>query len=131
MENIYHHDVLVGIKISTIESGSLPITKENESLQLVTLKHPKGAYLKAHYHSASNVVAAKVQESLFCRKGKVKLDVFGLGPKPPLVQEVVLEEGEMFILLNGGYGITLLEDSELIEHKNGPFMNDKIMIAPA
>lgn len=131
MEKLYSGETLVGIKVSVIPDGSVPITEEGESLQLITLKHPKGTNLKPHYHRATNVMAKKVQESLWCKKGKVKLTVFGPAPLSPFVQEIVLNEGDSFIVLNGGYGITLLEDSELIEHKNGPFMNDKVFISHA
>jgi len=31
-------------------------------------------------------------------------------------------------MMNGGYGIKILSDSELIEVKNGPFVEDKELI---
>lgn len=128
MQKIFSGRTLVGIKVSAFADGSVPITPEKEALQFVSLKHPKGMYLKAHYHNAKQVVASRVQESVIVRKGKVRLDLYGPPPRCRLVKQVILQTGEVFLLLNGGYGITMLEDSELWEHKNGPFMNDKVLI---
>ena len=128
MEKIVYKGKLVGIKVAKLEKGSKPITADDEPLQVVGLKHPKGAYLKAHYHNSKNLIGYKVQESLFVKKGKVKLDIYGPGPKFKYLKYLYLNAGEVFILLNGGYGIHMVKDSELVEYKNGPYKNDKVLI---
>ncbi|MDP6703953.1 MAG: hypothetical protein QF775_00530 [archaeon] len=126
MKKILYKDTLVGIKISSLSEKTSPITDEKEPLQVVTLKHPKEAYLVAHTHTPQERTTAKLQECLIVKKGRIKIDLYG--PNKVMFREIELSEGEMFILQNGGYGIHMLEDSEVIEVKNGPFIEDKEMI---
>lgn len=108
-------------------NGSMPITDPKELVQVVGLKHPRGAYLKAHAHKPRRRVTLRLQEGLVVRKGKIKIDLYA--PETwKKFKSLVLKEGEMFLLLNGGYGIHMLEDAELFEFKNGPFLEDKILL---
>lgn len=127
MEKFVYKNILIGIRIKRLQKGSVPITDPKESVQLVGLKHPKGAYLKAHMHKLRRRVTARLQEGLFVRKGKIKIDLYA--PETwKKFKSITLKAGEMFLLLNGGYGIHIVEDAELFEFKNGPFLEDKILI---
>ncbi len=126
MDKIFYKKILVGVRFTKFDKGSIPLTDEKETIQLLGLNHPKGAYLKAHLHKPIKRVTQNLQECLIVLRGKVKLDIYT--PKKKFIRSVQLKTGQLFILLNGGYGIHLLEDSLLIEAKNGPFLNDKILI---
>jgi hypothetical protein len=126
MEKIFYKETLIGIRLRKIAKGSIPITDENEPLQLVTLKHPKGAYLKAHRHTPKKRVTQCLQEALIVKKGRVKIDLYGPGDK--FFKFIYLKEGETFVLMNGGYGIHVLKDAEILEFKNGPYVEDKVLI---
>lgn len=127
MKKIFYKNILIGIYVKRLEKGSVPITDANEFVQVVGLKHPKGAYLKAHMHKPRRRVTPRLQEGLVVRKGKIKIDLYT--PKSgEKFKSITLKVGEMFLLLNGGYGIHILEDAELFEFKNGPFLEDKILI---
>lgn len=127
MEKIFYKNILIGIWIKKLAKGSAPITNANEFVQVVGLKHPKGVYLKAHTHKPRRRVTLRLQEGLIVRKGKIKIDLYA----PESIKKfksVTVKEGEMFLLLNGGYGIHILEDAELFEFKNGPFLEDKVLL---
>jgi hypothetical protein len=124
--NITYKNKLVAILLKKIPEGSIPHTKESEPLQLVTLKHSEGKYLVAHTHKPIKRETNRMQECLIVKKGKIKLDLYG--PDKKLFKKIILKDGESLILLDGGYGIHILEDSELIELKNGPFIEDKIVL---
>lgn len=127
MEKIFYKKILIGIRVKRLQKGSVPITDPKESVQVVGLKHAKGAYLKAHAHKPRRRVTSRLQEGLVVRKGKIKIDLYA--PKSgKKCKSIALKAGEMFLLLNGGYGIHILEDAELFEFKNGPFLEDKILI---
>lgn len=126
MEKFYHKNNLVAIRITSIQKGSIPITQNNQPVQVVTLKHPKGTYLKAHMHQPKKRITSRLQECLIVKKGKIKIDLFGFDKVH--FKSVYLKEGQVLILVEGGYGITLVEDSEVIEVKNGPFVEDKVLI---
>lgn len=127
MEEIYYKKTLVGIQVRSLKDGSNPITRDEEPLQLLGLKHQKGHYFVPHRHASQQRTTNHLQECLVVRKGKVKVDIYT--PGDIKFKSIVLKEGELFILLNGGYGIHVLEDAELFELKNGPFLgDDKILI---
>ncbi len=126
MEQIIYKKKLVGLLIRSFPKGSLPQTDGKEPLQLVTLKHPKGKYLLAHCHQPKKRKIEKLQECLIIKKGRVKLDIYS--PDKKLIKSIILKTGDCFLLANGGYGIHILEDAEMYELKNGPFIEDKILI---
>ncbi|TSC73340.1 MAG: hypothetical protein G01um101470_146 [Parcubacteria group bacterium Gr01-1014_70] len=127
MEEFYYKKILIGIRVRSLKSGSIPITRDEEPLQLLGLRHPKGHYLLAHRHASMRRATNHLQECLIVRKGKIKVDIYA--PGDIKCKSIILKAGELFILLNGGYGIHILEDAELFELKNGPFRgDDKIRI---
>lgn len=126
MEKIFHNNTLIAIRVKKFKNGSAPLTDPREPLQLVTLKHQKGTYLKAHIHTPKKRVTQRLQECIIVRKGKVKVDLYT--PTKKFFKYIYLTIGETLIVVNGGYGIHMLKDSELFELKNGPFVEDKILI---
>lgn len=128
MDKIFHKGKLIGIKITRMAKLTKPLTDPKEPLQFLTLNHPKGARLKPHYHDSNRLINKQVQECLFLRRGKVRLDIYGPRPVYKYIKYVYLNPGDAFIILNGGYGITMLKDSELFEVKNGPFNNDTVRL---
>lgn len=126
MEKIIYKNKLLGFRLRFIPKGSTPITEGAEPLQVVTLNHPKGAYLKAHMHAPRKRETATLQECLIVKKGRVKLDLYGVDKN--FFKYIYLSAGEMFLLMNGGIGIHVINDAEMIEVKNGPFKEDKILI---
>ena len=127
MPPIVHNHQLLGIKVDKITPGSKPITDPKEFIQMVTLKHPRGTSLPAHYHKPRIRRTTKLQECLIVKKGKVKLSLYS--PEKKLVKKIILKTGQAFIALNGGLGLTVIDDAEIIEIKNGPFKTDKVLIA--
>jgi len=126
MEKIIHQKKIVALVIKTISEGSVPLTDPHEPLQLVTLKHGKGKYLKAHLHTPKRRQTDKLQECLIVKKGKIAVDVYT--ENKLFLKRKILNNGDVLTVMNGGYGIKILSDSELIEVKNGPFVEDKELI---
>lgn len=124
--NYYYRKTLVGIKISYITAGTTPITSPDQPLQIVTLKHKKGSYLKAHTHVPKERRTSRLQECLFVKSGKIKIDLYTTDKK--YVQSLFLKENQTFLLIEGGYGIHIVDDCEMFEFKNGPFVEDKQLI---
>jgi len=126
MTEILYKNKVVGMLIRTIKSGSLPVTDGRHPLQVVTLKHPKGKYLIAHTHKPMVRTTRRMQECLVVRKGRIKLDLYG--PDNKLFKKIILKAGDAYLSLNGGIGIHVLKNAELMEFKNGPFLEDKVII---
>ncbi len=126
MIEICYKNKAIGLLIRKISTGSLPQTKDNEPLQLITIKHPKGKYLVAHMHKSVKLQTSRVQECVVMRKGRVRMDLYGSDKK--WFKRVILRAGDVFILQNGGHSFSFLEDSEFIELKNGPRAESKVLI---
>ena len=126
MDRFYYNKTLIALRLKQIKSGSIPQTDPKEPLQVVTLKHPKGTYLKAHLHQPKKRITQKLQECLIVVKGRIKIDLYT--PQKKLIKYLYLNQGEVLIIVNGGCGIHLLHESEIVEVKNGPFIEDKVLI---
>ena len=56
----------------------------------------------------------------------MKLDLYDLNDN--LVKRLILYKGQAYISINSGIGVHMIKDSEIIEIKNGPFIEDKVLI---
>ena len=86
------------------------------------MNRPKGHIIKPHVH---NRVIREVQytnEVLIIRSGKVKV-IFFDDQQNYLCSRVLLE-GDVIILIRGGHGFEMLESSEMIEVKQGPYAGE-------
>lgn len=123
MPKIFYKNTLIGIKLSVMPKGSVPHTDGKQSLELLTLKYPKKTYLKAHVHIPRKRITNRLQECFIVLKGKARMDLFG--PDKKFFKSIYLKPGQLFIALAGGHGFQMMEDTEMVELKNGPFKEDK------
>ncbi len=126
MDKFFYKNKFIGFRVRILPKGSIPLTDGKESLQLVSLRHTKGSYLKAHMHAPQKRITKCLQECLIIKKGKIKLDLYG--PDKKKFKSIYLLAGDFFVLMQGGFGIYILKDAEMIEVKNGPFKEDKVLI---
>ena len=126
MEKIIHNDILIAVRIKKFKKGVMSLTDPNEPLQLVVHKRSEGEYTKAHTHTPKKRITERLQECLVVVKGKIKIDFYGMNKE--YFKSIYLSTGEVVIFMNGGHGVHILKNSEIIEIKNGPFIEDKILI---
>lgn len=127
MQKIYDGKLLMGIVINKFPFGSIPTTDTDASLQLVTLKHPKDTNLAPHLHKNLFHVTGSAETCFVVKKGSIIIDLYS--PDKKYLRKISLSEGDIFITANGsGHGISFLTDSEILEIKNGPFREDKVLI---
>jgi len=105
------------------EEGLKFYTPNEFSQQLGYMKHPKGHKITPHIHKLVVREVKFTQEVLFIRRGKVKVDLYSDAKE--YFQSVILVTGDLILLAAGGHGFEILEDSEIIEVKQGPFINPK------
>ena len=95
------------------------VTSEDNPLQLGILKHRQGSRIKPHTHKNSPKSINEIQEVLHIEYGKVEAEFYeSVGKK---VGSAVLNSGDTILLLSGGHGFNILEDSKIIEVKQGPY----------
>jgi len=94
------------------------VTPKEFPLQLGMHKRKKGDYVKAHEHFPFDELKnLQVQEILFVKRGKISVGLYS-GKK--LFKEVIVSPDET-ILINTGHYVKFIEDTELIEVKQGPY----------
>lgn len=126
MEKIIHKNVLIAIRVKKLKSGVIPITGEHEPLQVLTHKREAGKKTLAHFHLPKKRVTQALQECLIVISGRIKVDLFGTHKKR--IRSLYLSAGDIIIFISGGHAVHILENTEFIEVKNGPFLEDKVMI---
>ena len=96
-------------------------TPDHFPFQMGIHARPKGDLIPAHFHNPfPELKNLPVQEFFFVKSGKVKIDLFDERENDAKVSGFIAEAGDT-VLLNSGHGMIFLEDTELIELKQGPY----------
>ena len=96
-------------------------TPEHFPLQMGIHASFKGDQVSAHFHRPfQELKNLPVQELFHVKSGKVKIELYDERENDAKVSEIIAEDGDMLIL-NTGHGMTFLEDTELVELKQGPY----------
>ena len=125
IERVVDQDTIIAIIIrrNYRHEGISFFTPEDFSQQLAYMKRPACYEITPHVHQKVNRDVTMTQEVLFLRSGRVKVDFYTEGKS--YLQSTVLDAGDVILLASGGHGFTMLEDSEIIEVKQGPYLQDK------
>ena len=97
-------------------------TPNEFSQQLAYMKHPKGYEIESHVHKAVPRKIEWTQEVLFIKSGRVRVDFYD--QVRVYLESYVLNAGDVILLAHGGHGLTMLEESEIIEVKQGPYAGE-------
>jgi len=98
------------------------ITPSDFSQQLAYIKHPEGHLIEAHRHNLINRKVFYTQEVLIIKKGKLQVDLYDEDNN--YLESRVLESGDVILLASGGHGFKVLEELEMYEVKQGPYVGD-------
>ncbi|HQV68736.1 MAG TPA: hypothetical protein PLJ62_15345 [Thermoflexales bacterium] len=98
------------------------VTPDDMSLQLAYMRHPEGKVIASHYHNDVNREVTGTKEVLFIRKGKVRVDFYD--HEQVYAKSVVLQQGDIILLVEGGHGFEALEELVMLEVKQGPYGGD-------
>ncbi|MDT8318760.1 MAG: hypothetical protein RQ824_12350 [bacterium] len=97
-------------------------TPHDFSQQLAYMNRPKGYQIEPHIHNPVLREVHFTQEVLFIRSGKVKVDFYS--QNQVFLESRTLVKGDVIMLASGGHGFTMLEPTEIIEVKQGPYAGD-------
>ena len=97
-------------------------TPENFSQQLGYMKRLKGYKIKPHYHNKVVREVASTNEVLFVKSGKVRVDFYD--NNQTYFKSCIINKGDIILLASGGHGFEMLETSEMVEVKQGPYAGD-------
>lgn len=97
-------------------------TPESFSQQLAYMNRAAGYIIPPHVHNPQRREVQLTNEVLFIKSGRVRVDLYG--SDKVYAESRVLEAGDVILLVSGGHGFEMLEDSEMIEVKQGPYTGD-------
>ncbi len=125
IENIHHNDTLLAliVRANYHAEGIQFFTPNDFSQQLGYMNRPQGYVIPPHVH---NPVAREVQytkEVLIIKSGKVRVDFYD--DQQNYLQSRILNDGDIVLLAFGGHGFEMLEPSEIVEVKQGPYAGDQ------
>lgn len=124
IEKISHNNVLLAIIIRADykKDGIEFFTPDDFSQQLAYMNRPTGYLIEPHVHNSVPREVHLTQEVLLIRKGKVRVDFYS--QDKVYLESRVLETGDVILLASGGHGFTMLEPTEMIEIKQGPYAGE-------
>jgi len=125
IERILHNELLLGIilRVSFVKDGIEFFTSDDSSQQLGYMNRPEGYVIPPHRHNIVRRDVHLTQEVLFIRSGKVRVDFFDNDQN--YVESTILHAGDVILLADGGHGFKMLEQSEIIEVKQGPYCGER------
>jgi len=125
IEEVKDKNVLLSIIIrSEFYSSGIEFFTPNEySQQLAYMNREKGYEIQPHLHNSVQREVQHTQEVLFIKSGKVRVDYYDNSKN--YLESKVLLKGDVVLLAYGGHGFYMLEPSEIIEVKQGPYSGDK------
>jgi hypothetical protein len=94
------------------------------------MNRKKNHVISPHTHNAVQRDVQFTQEVLIIKSGKVRVDYYD--EKKKYLESRILNKGDVVLLAYGGHGFEMIEDSEIIEVKQGPYLDevDKIRFDP-
>lgn len=97
-------------------------TPNDFSQQLAYMNHPVGRVIQPHVHNPILREVSYTQEVLLIKKGKLRVDFYRSNQK--YLESKILEAGDVILLASAGHGFEVLEEVEMIEVKQGPYVED-------
>ena len=95
------------------------VTPEDTNFQMGFVVYPEGDKIDSHVHNTIERNLTTTSELLLMRKGRCEMDVFS--DDRQLVKTIELKTGDAILILAGGHGFRLLEDTVFMEIKQGPY----------
>ncbi len=122
-EEVLHHEELLALVIRSgdLSEGVKFYTEDDNPLQVGHHKYSSGKKIRAHKHCPVKIERYEsMQEVLFIKKGSLRVTFYSEDAKK--VKESMLGEGDMLLLRKGGHSFEVLDDLEMFEIKQGPFL---------
>ena len=121
IEHTHAGEQLIAIIISQDYNPSSTefVTTSDLNLQVGFIKYPAGGVIQTHVHRPLERHIVGTGEVLFVRSGKAEVSLYD--DERQLVAQRVLQQGDLLLLVSGGHGFRMLEDTVLLEVKQGPY----------
>ncbi len=116
-------ELAIILRSSYVREGITFLTPNEYSQQLGYMNRRAGYCIPAHIHNSIPRAVTFTREVLFVKSGKLRVDFYGNDRE--YVESRILNAGDVILLASGGHGFEMLEDTEMIEVKQGPYTGDE------
>lgn len=96
------------------------LTPDDFGQQMGMIVYPAGGEIVPHVHLPVTRTVNGTSECIVVRQGRCEVDFYDSTRK--YVTTRPLKEGDILLLLRGGHGFRMQEDTVLFEVKQGPYM---------
>jgi hypothetical protein len=125
IEKIIHRDIVLAmiLRSNFNAEGIHFFTPNDYSQQLAYMNRPKGYIIAPHVHNPVDRTVQFTKEVLFIKSGLVRVDFYD--EHQIYIESRILSSGDVVLLSHGGHGFEMLEMSEIIEVKQGPYVGEE------
>jgi len=114
-----------GVPLAYIIRGKLNLTQTTFltppefKQQVGFIVYPAGGEIQRHVHRPLERHLVGTSEVLIVRRGRCEIDIYN--DERELVVTCELGQGDIMLMVGGGHGFRMLEDTVFLEVKQGPY----------
>ena len=125
IETLIHKDLNLAtiIRAGFQKEGIEFFTNDASPLQIGYMNRAKDYSIKPHVHNKVERKIFNTHEVLFIKSGKVRVDFYT--DDQIYIKSTTVGQGDVILLADGGHGFKMLEPSEIIEVKQGPYVGER------
>ena len=119
-----------GVILATIIKGNDDIktkkyfyTNNQAEFQVASFNLDKDEVIDRHYHPSQIRTVIKTSEVIIVQEGSIILNLYNKDLEK--VDDVILNKGDIAILIDGGHELKMESDCKFIEVKQGPYDEHK------
>lgn len=105
------------------KEGITFVTPDDYSQQLAYMHHKKGHIIKPHIHNKVKREIYYTKEVLIIKEGMLRCDFYT--DEKEYIISVIIESGDIILLVSGGHGFECLEETKMVEVKQGPYAGEE------
>lgn len=114
--------IAVILRRQYVRDGITFLTPNDYSQQLGYMNRPAGYRIPPHVHNPVPREVVFTKEVLIVKSGKARVDFYD--DDRNYLESRYLNAGDVILLASGGHGFEMLEATEMIEVKQGPYAGD-------
>lgn len=132
IERVYNGEELLSVIIrdNYHAQGISFITPDDFPHQLGYMNRDKDYLIVPHIHNRVPRTVDYTQETLIIKNGVVRVDFYN--QEQEYLESRIVYKGDIILLAAGGHGFKMLQPSEIVEIKQGPYAGamDKVRFEP-
>lgn len=99
------------------------LTSKEQPQQVGVMRHPKGTKIPAHKHIPYTRTVERTHEVIIVKSGVVDLHLYD--SNWTFIKTCRLLKDDIAILVAGGHGFNVIDECQMIEVKQGPYIQEK------